>query len=136
MNKEQLALQLNIDEGRRSKLYKDTVGKTTGGVGHNFDDKGISDAVIDLMLSEDIDDSMKDLDRSFPWWRKMSELRQQSICNMCFNLGIVKLSGFKNTLKAMQEGRYDDAADGMLDSLWAKQVGARAQRLAKMMRDG
>jgi len=24
----------------------------------------------------------------------------------------------------------------MLDSLWARQVGARAQRLAKMMREG
>lgn len=136
MNKDQLAEQLNIDEGRRNKLYRDSVGKCTGGVGHNFDDKGISDAVIDLMLSEDIDDAMNDLDRAFPWWRQMSENRQQAIANMAFNLGIVKLSGFKNTLKAMQDGRYSDAADGMLDSLWAKQVGVRATRLADKMRNG
>jgi lysozyme len=136
VNREKLAAQLSIDEGRRKKLYKDTVGKNTGGVGHNFDDKGLSDAVIDLMLQEDIQDAINDLDKRLPWWKRMSEARQGVICNMCFNLGIDRLLGFKNTLADMEAGRYDHAADGMLASLWAKQVGPRAQRLADIMRKG
>lgn len=136
MDKKALAAQLNIDEGRRSQLYKDTVGKITGGVGHNFDDRGLSPAVIDLMLDEDMDVAIADLDRALPWWRQMSERRQQALANMCFNLGIKRLLGFNNTLRFMRDGAYPAAAEGMLDSLWARQVGDRAKRLAKMMREG
>ena len=53
---------------------------------------------------------------------------------MAYNLGINSLLGFKNTLATIQAGRYNDAADGMLASKWATQVGDRATRLAKMMR--
>jgi lysozyme len=55
---------------------------------------------------------------------------------MCFQLGMSKLGGFKNTLAAMRQGRYDEAADGMLNSAWASQTPNRAQRLAQMMRTG
>jgi lysozyme len=55
---------------------------------------------------------------------------------MCFNLGVTRLGGFVNTLAAMKRGDYEAAADGMMKSLWASQVGRRAQRLAKMMREG
>jgi lysozyme len=39
-------------------------------------------------------------------------------------------------LAAVREGRYDDAAAGMLRSKWAGQVGERAKRLAALMREG
>jgi hypothetical protein len=43
---------------------------------------------------------------------------------MCFNLDIDRLKGFVNALALMKVGRYDAAAAEMLDSKWAKQVGA------------
>jgi lysozyme len=46
------------------------------------------------------------------------------------------LLGFKNTLKFIETGEYKKAADNMLLSKWAKQVGQRANRLAKMMEQG
>ena len=52
---------------------------------------------------------------------------------MAFNLGETRLSQFKQTLTAINEGRYADAATGMRNSLWYKQVGARAERLATIM---
>ena len=55
---------------------------------------------------------------------------------MCFNMGIDTLLEFKNTLSFMQAGDYNSAANGMLSSLWAKQVGLRADNLAVMMRTG
>jgi len=39
-------------------------------------------------------------------------------------------------IAALKEDNYDKAADEMLDSLWAEQVGKRAKRLALMMRTG
>jgi lysozyme len=136
MNREKLASQLTIDEGRRALIYLDSVGKWTGGVGRNLVDRPFSDDEIDLMLSNDIDLVERELDRRVPWWREMSDARQNVLANMCFNLGITRLLGFTKTLALMRAGRYDAAAQEMLDSKWAKQVGARAVRLAALMRKG
>jgi len=136
MNRDVLVYQLVIDEGLRLKPYKDTVGKTTIGVGRNLDDVGISKSEAMSLLGADIDRVVAQLDATFPWWRNMTDARQQALANMTFNLGIEKLKGFKNTLAAMQSGDYAAAANGMRSSLWARQVGARAERLAKMMENG
>jgi lysozyme len=55
---------------------------------------------------------------------------------MCFNLGINGLLQFHGTLQAVADGDYDQAAECMLASLWASQVGRRALELATMMRSG
>lgn len=136
MNRDALANQLIIDEGAKLKPYKDTVGKLTIGIGRNLDDVGISKAEALMMLDADIDKVCDQLDAVLPWWKSMTDRRQEVLANMAFNLGINKLLGFVNTLRMMHAGDYKGAADGMLNSTWAKQVGARAERLAQMMREG
>jgi lysozyme len=136
MNIDKLSAQLKTDEDERSKPYKDTVGKTTIGVGRNLDDVGLSPDEIQYLLGNDIARVKADLDRAMPWWSQMTDARQNVLANMCFNLGLSRLGGFVNTLAAMKAGKYDAAADGMLASKWATQVGARAQRLAATMRTG
>jgi lysozyme len=136
VNREKLAAQLTIDEGRRPRIYVDTVGKVTGGVGRNLTDRPFSDDEMDLMLRNDIRGVEQDLDRHLPWWREMSEARQGVLANMAFNLGIDRLKGFVNTLALMKAKRYDAAAAEMLISKWANQVGDRAVRLAATMRKG
>lgn len=131
----QLITELSLDEGRKLKPYIDTVGKTTIGVGRNLTDVGISDAECDAMLQNDIERTVSWLDRNLPWWRDLDPVRQRVIINMAFNMGGGLLT-FVNTLGAMRRADYAAAADGMLASKWANQVGARAQRLAKMMRTG
>ncbi len=133
---DQLRADLKRDEGVRFELYRDSVGKVTGGVGHNFDDKGISEAVSNLMLDEDIADAYADLDRNAPWWRDMPDRCQDGLANMSFNMGWPRLSGFKRMLAALQAGDYTKAADEALDSRWAVQVGARANRIATLFREG
>jgi lysozyme len=136
MNIDALRSELTTDEGRKSRIYKDTVGKITAGVGRNLSDVPFSDDEIDLMLTNDIKKVCDQLDEKLPWWRTLSERRQRVLANMAFNLGINGLLGFRNTLAFVQGGKYDQAAEGMLDSLWAKQVGMRAVRLANMMKEG
>lgn len=136
MNKDELAAQLAIDEGCKLKPYRDTVGKLTIGIGRNLDDVGISKAEALALLAADIDIAAAGLDKALPWWRDMTDSRQQVLCNMAFNMGLPSLLGFKNTLAAMKAGDYRAAAAGMRASKWAKQVGARAERLAKTMEQG
>ncbi len=127
---------LRGDEGLELKPYKDSVGKLTIGVGRNLDDVGITDSEATLLLSNDIDKVVRGLDEIMPWWRKMNEVRQGVLANMAFNMGLHSLSSFTNTLRFMESGDYDLAARGMMNSLWAKQVGKRAERLAQEMESG
>jgi lysozyme len=136
MNIELLMAELERDEGRRLKPYFDSVGKLTIGCGRNLDDVGISDREADFLLINDIEGVLADLDRQLPWWRSMDEERQRVLANMCFNMGIVKLLTFENTLRYMQARDYQQTAQHMLDSLWARQVGPRALRLAERMKTG
>ena len=137
MDDVKLIAELVKDEGWRLKPYKCTAGKTTIGVGRNLDDVGISQSEAYTLLASDIARVKKECERQ-PWWLAVVDdpVRSRVMLNMCFNLGIRRLSGFKNTLDAVHDKRWRDAAAGMRASMWAKQVGARAERLAKMMESG
>lgn len=147
MNEDNLQLliaELRRDEGVEASPYKDTKGILTVGVGHNMQSSPLpdgwtfplDDGQIDALLTSDLLSVFDDLDRNLPWWSDLSDVRQRVLANMAFNLGITKLLGFKNTLVAMRQGRWDAAAQGMLNSAWASQVKGRATRLATMMRTG
>lgn len=143
-NESQLIVELRRDEGVRYTPYADTKGIPTVGVGHNLQASPLpsgwsyplTDDQVNTLLDGDLQNVYGDLNRDLPWWIDLSDVRQRVICNMQFNLGSTKLAGFINTLAAMRQGRYSDAADGMLKSAWASQVGERAQRLEQMMRTG
>jgi lysozyme len=143
-NRQKLIAELRRDEDVKYSPYKDTKDIPTVGVGHNLNAKPLpagwkyplNDIQVNSLLDDDLEDVFHDLDRSLPWWTDLSDVRQRVLANMCFNLGITKLLGFRNTLVAMRQGKYDAAADGMLASAWASQVKGRATRLADMMRKG
>lgn len=136
LNREILMSRLCIEEDKRSKVYFDTKGIPTIGVGRNLRDVGLSEDEIMYLLKNDINRVEADLDRRLPWWRLMDEVRQSVLADMCFNMGINKLMGFVNTLRMMQAGDYLGASKGMLNSLWAAQVHGRADELSRMMETG
>lgn len=123
-------------EGKRLKVYTDSVGKATIGVGRNLVDVGISDDECNILLGNDIARTKKDVQMFLPWVSSLNEARQIVIISMAFNMGIHGLLGFKNTLSLIQAGRYKEASDNMLQSKWATQVGKRANELAKIMETG
>lgn len=136
MNRDQLARQLEIDEGKRPRMYLDTVGCWTAGIGRNLSERPFSEDEIQLMLANDIAIVERDLDRALPWWRSLNDARQNALANLCFNLGISRLLGFRKSLELLKAGRWDAAAAEFLNSKWAKQVGSRAKRVTDLIRKG
>jgi len=129
--------QLVRHEGLRLKPYRCTAGKLTIGIGRNLDDRGISQKEAYAMLERDIQDCEQWLIDEIPdVYNKLDEVRQSVLLNMCFNLGIKGLLEFKNTLSFIGAGDWERAANNMLASKWAKQVGMRAIELSEMMRKG
>jgi lysozyme len=129
--------QLVRHEGLRLKPYRCTAGKLTIGVGRNLDDSGISLSEAYIMLINDIMNCEKQLQSKIPdIYNGLDEVRKSVLLNMCFNLGVSGLLGFKNTLEFIKAGDWERAANNMLVSRWAKQVGRRAIELSELMRKG
>lgn len=136
---EKLRAQLIRDEGKVPHAYQDSLGYWTIGVGHLIDEKKggkLPDFIIDTLLEYDIEKHKKELVAALPWFIEIDPARQAVLINMAFNLGTAGLLKFANTLRCIREKAYQQAAEHMLDSLWAKQVGKRAHRLAAQMETG
>lgn len=143
MDLQLLIAELRRDEGVRYTPYLDTRGIQTVGIGHNLTTSPlpagwtapITDDQVDQLLEHDLAVTFAFLDLHLPWWRGLDDVRERVIANMAFNMN-TRLLTFHNSLAAVQRGDYVAAAAGMLQSDWARQVGARAKRLAAAMRTG
>jgi len=127
--------QLIRHEGKRAKPYMDTVGKLTIGVGRNLSDVGLREDEILYLLNNDVDECVADL-ATFPWFARLDAIRQRVVIDLRFNLGPTRFRTLKRTLRLIDQGDYDGAANALRNSLWAKQVKGRADRLIQMMRTG
>ena len=134
---ERIKEQLLRHEDLRLKPYRCTAGKLTIGIGRNLDDCGISQTEAYVLLENDIQNCERQLLDEIPEiYNGLDEVRKLVLLNMCFNLGIGGLLGFNNTLAFIAAGDWERAANGMLASKWAKQVGRRAIELSELMRKG
>lgn len=163
MDKNRLKEQLIIDEGLVLDMYRCTAGKNTIGVGHNLDDnpltniqlrylgipenssnldviniiskKGVNKDWALFVLDNDIDVVFNQLKKAIPWIVDKPDEIQEALCNMCFNLGIRGLLAFKKTLAYIKDNEYEKASVELMDSKWAKQVGARSQRISDLIKN-
>ena len=131
-----LWLQLKAHEGLRLKPYRDSVGKLTIGVGRNLDDVGLREGEAMFLCFCDVAVVEQALDARLPWWRSLDGPRRAVLIDMGFNMGVGTVCGFTDTLAAVKAGCFGDAAQSMLRSRWAGQVGRRAATLSRMMRTG
>lgn len=123
-------------EGFRSKPYKDTVGKLTIGFGRNLEDVGISEIEGQILLDNDLTRARRGALFTWPWMTDLPFTVQEVLIEMTFNMGVGGVLTFKKFLTALQRHDFMTAADEMLNSQWAQQVGARAVTLANVVRSG
>ena len=144
---ERLQEQLIRDEGVKLFVYDDAndnpvvpgytlVGHPTIGIGRALDTRGITMAEALYLNNDDIKDVQNGLLDSLPWLANLDVVRFAALENMAFNLGVNGLLEFTETLAAIKQGNYDLAAEDMLKSEWAQQVGDRANRLAQQIKTG
>lgn len=127
--------QLELHEGRRSKVYLDSLGIPSIGVGRNLRDRGLRPDEIDFLLANDVHEVVEALQEAFPFYNNLNLVRQRVLIDMGF-MGVSKLKKFKKMIAALKAGDYSRAADEMLKSKWAGQVKGRAVRLSRMMATG
>jgi lysozyme len=145
MNKEAVYNQLKIDEGVVYETYLDHLGYPTFGVGHLVlkDDPEFGADVGTPVTEERVRECFeKDLETATAecytlygpgTFNNFPDEVQQILVNMMFNMGRPRLSKFKNFNAALLDCDWKKASEEMVDSLWYRQVGARAERLKERM---
>ena len=141
MNMDRLLKSVKKHEGYRNKVYLDTLGKRTVGVGHlcveDFweDNKEYEEKFLMTILEHDLQTAIKGSDRLLRDCPVLDDLAKEIIIEMVFQLGETGVSKFKNMLKALKQDppEYSVAAIEMLDSRWAKQTPGRAEAMSSEM---
>ena len=143
MNMDRLLESVKKHEGYRNKVYLDTLGKRTVGVGHlcveDFweDDKEYEEKFLMEILQKDLQQAIRGA-RSLMEEHDCVDIDEQAeeiLIEMVFQLGKNGVSKFKNMWKALAEKNYIGASYEMLDSRWAKQTPNRAKAMAKTMKE-
>lgn len=131
--------QLKRDEGEVLHAYEDSLGFLTIGVGILIDKRkggGLRPEESEFIFRNRLKLLDAELNNRLPWITKLDPARRGVLINMAFQLGVAGLLGFKNTLAMIEAGKYQDAANAMLQSKWATQTPARVKRLSNQMLSG
>lgn len=133
---------LKRDEGVASQPYKDSLGYWTIGVGHFIGEEleqiQLNKGAIDALLDDDIAVAWLAVLNIFgaEFVQSLVPARQHALLNLAFNLGETRLRRFTKAIAAMQRGEWENAAAHFKDSLWAKQVKTRSDRVCFMILTG
>jgi len=122
-------------EAFSEKPYKDTSGVWTIGYGWNLESTPMTPEAAEFVLKEQVISAVADAER-YQWFHELSHNRKRVVVNMIFNLGRGGFRRFRKTIAYIDGRDYEAAAAEMLDSLWAKQVGNRANFLSGLMFSG
>lgn len=147
----EMITRLKLHEGCSLKPYKCPAGKLTIGIGRNTEDNpftadelkaigdwkhGITREAAHYLCRNDIERCVADLKKNLKWFEGLDKERKYALIDLCFNMGINKLLTFKKTLASIACGNYRTAAEQLLQSKYASQVGKRAKRIAKLIETG
>ncbi|ECO0585165.1 glycoside hydrolase family protein [Salmonella enterica subsp. diarizonae] len=139
---------LKMEEGVSHKPYINSLGYPTVGVGFKLGPQGASlknytfcltDNVIEAWLQENIDRVYRSMQRNEKINRALlysNSVRADILISMAYQMGVNGLAGFNNMFVAITGQDWNNAADEMRRSIWAKQTPERAERHATVIETG
>ena len=132
---EELIEEIKREEGFVPVVYLDGRGKKTIGYGTLLED-GISEAEAEMLLRHRLVLMAEELERSGVGeaYSNLKPGAKRAVLNMAYNMGVPSLLGFEKMWAALAEDDYARAAEEALDSVYARELPARAGRVAERMR--
>ena len=127
-----LIADIKRHEGYSKRVYKDTLGYDTIGIGFLITSLELDEDVCDIILKRRLKNNESVLQRKMPHYTNLPIEVQNIIQNMYYQLGN-RLFNFVKTLHYIENEKWRAASVEMLDSLWAKQTPNRAKELSERM---
>ena len=145
---------LELNEGNKPQVYKDTKGNRTIGIGFNLEDasnrrflkeqgidineltagRKLTERETKILYNHSLTKAYKDAMKYDKGFSRRPENVKKALVDMSFNLGLTKLNEFKKMKEALQKNDYATAADEAKDSNWFKQVKTRGPRTVELIR--
>ena len=145
---------LSLNEGNKPRVYEDSKGNRTIGIGFNLEDEGnrrfleeqgidinelfdgreLSDRETKILYNHSLRQAFEDAQKFDPNLAQRPEAARMAIVDMAFNLGLTRLNKFKKMKAGLMNNDYQTAADEMVDSKWYEQVKSRGPRMVNVMR--
>ena len=149
--------QIAHHEGQKNYPYKDSKGLWTIGIGHligNGSDEALAasdyseysesnpmpDSEVTELFEEDLEDH-KAIAEGYGFYEGMSKKGKRAILDLTFNMGDFynkKLPNgnyeWANLRTQLDAGNWDEAADNLASSAYARQVGQRASTVTDLLR--
>ncbi len=138
MNESLLKEELIRYEGYRTDVYADTLGLTTGGIGHRTSlpvGTQVDISQIQAWYQSDVQAALSIAKRIYTNFPNIDEVRQRVLIQLCFNMGN-HIIGFRDMNAAILKCDWNTAADELQDSKWCGQVGRRCSETCFALRNG
>ena len=124
-----------IDSNGNHIMYPDSEGYSTVGYGHLM--RGVESPILSQKSADQYFDRDYELHKKhaekIPGFSRLDSDQKAALIDMTFNMGPEWYKKFPKFTKALEAGDLDRATSELRDSLWAKQVGPRAERNIKMI---
>ncbi|MDP8728375.1 glycoside hydrolase family protein [Serratia marcescens] len=143
---------LKYDEGCKLELYKDTENYWTVGIGHLVTKNPNKAEAIKILGSDKITlnqaeqlfnsdvqktiTGIKNNQILYPVYNSLDDIRKMALINMCFQIGITGVAGFKNSLAYLLKKQWKQAATNLAQSKWYRQTPNRAKRVISVFEYG
>lgn len=150
---------LRIDEGYDNKLYKDTEGYWTIGIGQLITknpSKDVARDELNKLMGRNCDGQItqREAEELFnrsvekartgivnnaslkPVYDVLDEIRRCALINMVFQMGVAGVVGFPKGMRLLKAKQWDAAAIELADSRWYKQTPNRAKRVIATFKTG
>ena len=134
-----LVKMIRQDEGFRNRIFIDSEGFETLGIGFCLDKAPLPEPVAMYWCGYILDNICARLSTTQSighTYTLLSEPRQWAIANMAYQMGVSGVCGFLDMWAALDKKNYPQAAAAALDSVWAHQTKTRAHRIAEIIRTG
>ncbi len=135
MNEDRLKYTIRRFEGYSEKVYADSMGYPTCGYGHMDKNmiigQSVSPSVCEMFYRSDSLAAINIAREAVgvDCFNDLDEGRMINLIQLAYNLSH-RLYGFKHTIAAIQNGDWQEAANQIMNSDWAGQVGHRANETA------
>ena len=138
--------KIKAHEGFSEKIYICPTGHPTVGYGFKVSSltsdelalnngqaepmsREVADKILDLKLSK----LESQVYEKYPFIKDKPESVQKVYMDMAYNMGMAGFGKFKNFHEHIKNDRFGEASENIRDSLYAKQVGNRAEQNAKII---
>ena len=135
---ENLKEEIKEHEGYRDTVYLDHLSNRTCGYGHlcieDFweDNKKYDKEFLEEIFEKDFNIALNDANKILEG-KPVNHIAREVIIELVFNIGMPRAKKFVKCLAALDKEDYNEAGNQILDSLYARQVPARAGKLGAKM---